>query len=919
MASEAARLFVLIDAKITGLERGLARAEARSAQSAKRIGQHGAMVSKAWSGVKLAGAAGLAVGLKKTVDQTVTFDKAMRNVNSIAQLGERRFQGLSKSVLGLAGKTAQGPTTLAEGLYDLVSSGFDARESLLVLKSSAKAATAGLTDTATSTKAVAAVLNAYQMPAAKAKQVSDILFKTVDRGVISFESLAQNVGDVLPFATALGVNLQQVGAATATMTKAGVSGPETMTRIKGAMVALIKPSKDLSAVYKDLGVTSGQELIRKTGSFQGALQALSRAVGGNKEKLADLFPDIRGLGGALLLTGRNAKSATADLEGMNKSSGATSKALSQQSKSVAYQWNKLKAEASALAITVGSDLVPSTRAALKSITDFIRGMQSGKGAGGDFRQVLEDTAAVMKALWPVVRSGAIVVAKLVGNQIALAKALARVYSVIADKVLGAFSSMLRGIADLARLAGKIPGVGGKFRGLADDADSAADKIDGVRESLRGVKSKTVTLKVKLAEQVFDFSKGPTAGLPDIGNTPLPKPKPRPRRKEPPIASGARAPDLIGALKRPTARAAGEAGGAELGSLQSALAWVKANYPGSYEAMIEDAGGSNQHLHIADPRAVEIGRKLQSMGFGVGENPAFGGVGRVHAPNSWHYKGQAIDVNADYRSLRAGGAAGGGGASGPSAVQRAAAEAKRRLAALKARKKKEAAERKASLRAQKEAAKALREADREARSFSAVESKIERVDLRTRAGQFSEAEGIQRKIGLYTEALGWLKGLGRLQALAGIEDLKKELAEVNRGPDPPEPGEAPRFADLIADALSLTDLKRRAGDLTDDQARAESIAMIQGNLGNPDLSERERLELRAELRELTAAVAENTQAQSEQVDLLKEQRDLARRAAAISDTQAKTAMRALTDIMRGELTSGYAGRRLTPGFGSVTRS
>jgi sulfite reductase alpha subunit-like flavoprotein len=37
------------------------------------------------------------------------FDKSMRNVNSIAQLPEPAFNQLQKSVLGLAGKTAQAP------------------------------------------------------------------------------------------------------------------------------------------------------------------------------------------------------------------------------------------------------------------------------------------------------------------------------------------------------------------------------------------------------------------------------------------------------------------------------------------------------------------------------------------------------------------------------------------------------------------------------------------------------------------------------------------------------------------------------------------------------------------------------------------------------------------------------------------
>lgn len=42
--------------------------------------------------------------------------------------------------------------------------------------------------------------------------------------------------------------------------------------------------------------------------------------------------------------------------------------------------------------------------------------------------------------------------------------------------------------------------------------------------------------------------------------------------------------------------------------------------------------------------VSLGRELQAMGFDVGENPAFGGVSPVHAPNSYHYRGRAIDVN-----------------------------------------------------------------------------------------------------------------------------------------------------------------------------------------------------------------------------------------------------------------------------------
>lgn len=355
--------------------RGAATAGATRASAAGAAGAAGASAGRATRAAGL----GVTVGLGVAAKQAIDFDKAMRNVNSIAQLSEGRFTSLGKSVRGLAGETAQAPKTLAEGLYTLVSSGFDAKESLTVLRSSAKAATAGLTDTETSTTAVSAVLNAYRMPAAKAAQVSDQLFQTVNLGVTSFEQLASTIGDVLPFASSLGVGLDQVGASVSTLTKAGISPAETMTRLKAVMVTLIKPNDDLSSAIKETGASSGEALIKNKG-FQGALEALVGTTDGSKSAVAKLFPNIRALGGALALTGKNTRGARADLAAFANTTGATDKALSQQSKSISFQWNLLKANASALAIGVGSTLVPALGAVVAKMTSISR----GKGAVGGF-------------------------------------------------------------------------------------------------------------------------------------------------------------------------------------------------------------------------------------------------------------------------------------------------------------------------------------------------------------------------------------------------------------------------------------------------------------------------------------------------------------------------------------------------------
>lgn len=114
-----------------------------------------------------------------------------------------------------------------------------------------------------------------------------------------------------------------------------------------------------------------------------------------------------------------------------------------------------------------------------------------------------------------------------------------------------------------------------------------------------------------------------------------------------------------------------------GGLLEALGPYTVN-PISYDA---HHAGSNSHVHIAMraiPTLVRLGHFLQSKGFSVSEQSQFGGVHPVHAPNSYHYSDQAIDINsaADethaqvaYIASLLGGAAArmAGGGSAPSAM------------------------------------------------------------------------------------------------------------------------------------------------------------------------------------------------------------------------------------------------------------
>lgn len=432
-----------------------------------------------------------------SVKLAADFDESMRNVNSIAQLPERSLQSLEDRVLSLAGKTAQAPKTLADGLYDLVSSGFDADESMKILASSARAATAGLTTTDVSTKAVAAVLNAYRRPASDAAAVSDTLFETVNRGVITFEELATNIGDTLPFASQLGVSLEEVGASTATMTKQGLGASETFTRERNLLQTLIKPSEALSAAYKTLGVENGEALIKSKG-FQGALEALVGTTDGSKEAVAKLFPNIRALGGALALTGGNTKAAEQDLKAFSDTTGATQAALREQTKSTAFQYRQFKANLSALAITIGSEVLPHLNDLLQVSTDLLKldfsklgkdlrksSLADSFAEGFDKVEVTQKQQAkrLAQLLTGEARSGVLhraagVAGREVGQE--TAQAMKKTYSAYLDTGRYLIEQATKGIKSRERVAGAASGAVGKAANKALAANDGEFRNTGLK-------------------------------------------------------------------------------------------------------------------------------------------------------------------------------------------------------------------------------------------------------------------------------------------------------------------------------------------------------------------------------------------------------------------------------------------------------
>jgi TP901 family phage tail tape measure protein len=379
-------------------EQGFDRAEERTDGLGKRLGT---VLGTAGGFLLAQGVQMVAQNIGGLVSAGLDFEAQMANVNSIAQLSGTELQNLSDQVLQLTQNPGitDGPAALAAGLYQIASSGFTGADGLQILEASSLAASAGLTTTETAATAITAALNAYGLEASSAGDISDMMFQTVNDGVISFEQLASNMGNVLPMAASLGVGFEEVGAAYAQMTLQGVGASAAETKIAGLMKAALNPTQALTDAVGAHGYATAQAAIEAEG-MGGFLKILTDEADGSGQALFDMLGTEEAVSAAMLLGGENMAAYIEEIErmgGATEGAGATQKALAKQMQSASFQIAKAKQQVQVAATMFMGMLAPGIAAAASALTGFIsKGVIPfvdviGKALRGgfDFRDAIE--------------------------------------------------------------------------------------------------------------------------------------------------------------------------------------------------------------------------------------------------------------------------------------------------------------------------------------------------------------------------------------------------------------------------------------------------------------------------------------------------------------------------------------------------
>jgi TP901 family phage tail tape measure protein len=434
----------------------------------------------------------VAVGALKSVvgagiDEFVKLDTNLRNIQSITLDSDKSIDKLRHTLLNsvIAGDTfGRSASELSDGMYELVSAGYTTDEALTLVKIAAMGAAAGLSNTATVSKLLLGILQAYKIPVSGAAEVMDQLFVIVDLGVIHFDQLAGTMGLLIPSAAALKIPLNELGAAIELLTRQGQQPSRVMTNLADVMSKMLKPNTALAAAIKELGFNSGEAMVKTLG-FVESVRRLSVLSGGSDAALAKWFSDIRAIRAILPLAadeGRDFTEMLAEHNAEVEKGGRTAKALAEQQKSMSYQWSVLSSKLRALVgLTVG-ELTPAVVNLLGTINNFIQTLEHVVGmvtTSSDAMTVLKGVVISLLAVSLLPRLVALF--NSWGLSLLLSNAGTRLLTAASGDLAGAFVGLGAAIQRIA-LIGFLTALYIAFTKLSN-ISPVQSAIDGMKKSL----------------------------------------------------------------------------------------------------------------------------------------------------------------------------------------------------------------------------------------------------------------------------------------------------------------------------------------------------------------------------------------------------------------------------------------------------
>jgi len=450
-------------------------------------------------GAAIAGAAAVTAFTGLSIKAAVDFENQMANTATL--IGgdfKDRIKELGEEVKDLAITTGTSTELLSDGLYQVVSAFGDTADSMDILETAAKGATAGNSTVTDSVNLLSAVMKGYGDTSKEAaKKASDLAFLTVKLGQTTFPELAASMGKVIPLASTMKVGQEELFGAMATLTGVTGGAAEVSTQLRGVIQGMMKPTEQMASAMSDLGYENGQTMIESLG-LGGTLEALKDSVGGNETEFANMFGSVEAVGAALALTGAQAEDFAMKTEEMQNAAGATDEAFKIMSETFKGTFDRIVQAMKVMMIDLGEKLLPL----LQTFADWL--MENMPVIKEVVSKVFESIGTVVMYVWDVFSTYILPVLSDVfefvqKNFPAMKETFGNVFKLIGD-ILGVFWDLVKItiIPVLEALFGKFGESSGAASGFQRSFDTINDIINGAVKGIQAL--------VDIVKAAIDFYK-----------------------------------------------------------------------------------------------------------------------------------------------------------------------------------------------------------------------------------------------------------------------------------------------------------------------------------------------------------------------------------------------------------------------------
>lgn len=447
----------------------------RAADDSEKLGDKGGNAISELESI-IAGA-GIVMGLKKIGEafldcsnSAAQFESSIAKVSTIADTSQVSLSTIESDIMALSRATGQGAGDLTEASYQAISASVDTAYAVKFVDEANKLAVGGFTGQATAADVLTTAINAYGLAVSEATQVSDMLITTQNLGKTTVDELAQNMGRVIPLAAAYNVEMDNLSAGYAILTKNGIATAESTTYLKSMLNELGDTGSAVAGVLQEQTGQSFAQLTESGYSLGDVLTVIGDSVKGDTTAFNNLWGSQEAGIGALALFNAGAAEFNSTLGKMRDSAGATEKAYMTMTNTTEHAQKRMQNAFGNLGITIGSQLNPTISDLYNGVADVVDGFS-------EFTAEHPEVTAAITGLSVALGIGAVA---LTGYSVAskVASAATKTFTAVLQA-----NPLVKGAMLAVGIAGVVAGVA-SFTNVIKSNDDAVEDYNGTLEQCR---------------------------------------------------------------------------------------------------------------------------------------------------------------------------------------------------------------------------------------------------------------------------------------------------------------------------------------------------------------------------------------------------------------------------------------------------